>query len=777
MFDTPRRSHHNPPIHIRSPHELRPPPLPRPLTSFIGRDRERHELATLIISGAARLLTLVGPAGVGKTRLAVQLAADLQSEFDAVGFTSLASLTDPSQIVPAAGNALGIGESTIERLDKQLGGVPVLLVLDNLEQIPGAAAVLASLLASCSSLILMATSRTVLHVSGEVVYPVSPFDTSPEPATLLIETPAIQLFAARAHAADPVFTLDELSSEVVARICHRLDGLPLAIELAAGQTRTLSPRAILARLDQRFDVLSHGPQDQPERLQSLERAIRWSYDLLSPTEQRAFRRSSVFSGGFTEEGARHVLLDGKPALAMLSALVDASLLKRTVQSDGESRFSLLETIREFCLLELRASGEELETRQTHAAYYLQLAAHAEPRLIVVGSAEWVRRLGVEYANLRDAVEWSLAAGEPAPVLALAGTLLSMAYARGEPAESLSWLERAIVMAGPTPSPLVCDALFVASALAQVQGEFDRSVELATSSLAMARATGYAFGEGRALLGLGIGSEWAHRLDEAEEHYRAARAIMQTLDSTTRLAHWRVLPVANLADIALIRHNYREAIELGSEAVASWRKAGYLWGIAQALGTVAAARCELGDLAGARRDYRETLDLWINCDDGRGIAGTIAGIAAVAFHSADAAAAATLLGAAWQARTTLGLDYVAHHLYAEQIRAAVLAPATTTAQLAAAEARGRTLSRDEALDATQAVLATEPRSHPQPSLMLSAREREVLNCIRAGMHDREIAEQLSISPRTVQSHVLGIFNKLGARSRAEAVGIATRNDLL
>lgn len=774
MTEAPRISRQILPISLRTAAELRPPPLPRPLTSFIGREQERRELAELIQQDAVQLITLVGPAGVGKTRLALQTASELRSEFAVVGFASLATVVDPGLLVPAAGEALGIREPTVARLGDQLTGAAALLVLDNLEQIPGAAGVLALLLATCASLVVLATSRTVLHVSGERIYPVSPFSTEAgDPSA----SPAVQLFAERARAADPAFALDAASLESVASICLQLDGLPLAIELAAGQTRALTPQAILNRLDHRFDLLTQGPADQPERLRSLERAIRWSYDLLPADQQRAFRRLGVFFGGFSEDAASQIALDGAPALPLLAALIDASLVRRSVLPDGESRYALLESIRAFCLLELQAQGEDEHIRETHARYFLELAARAEPRLIVIGSAEWMRRLAVEHANLRAAVEWSLARNEPEPVLALAGALLSMAFAQGKPAESSAWLERAIALAGENPTALLSDARYAASSLAQVQGDFARSVEQATHGLETARAAHYPFGEGRALLSLGISAEWMRDLDLAEERYHAARDIMRTLDPQTRVSHWRVLPTANLADIALIRRNYRDAVELGTEAVTAWREAGYLWGIAQALGTVAAARCELDDLAGARRDYRETLDNWLACADGRGIAGSIAGIAAIAFHEGDADTAATLLGSARGVRETLGIDYVAHHLYTEHVRAAVLERPGTDSSLLSAESAGRMRSLEEALAAAYAVLDRAPRPGRTSAATLSAREHEVLACIVEGMHDREIADRLCISPRTVQSHVLAILNKLGARSRPEAVAIALRSNLL
>lgn len=758
----------------------RPLPFPRPLTTFIGRDRERAELTALIGDGEIHLVTLVGPGGVGKTRLAVQVANDVWEDFALVGFASLAAVTDAALILQVAGEALGIREPSIERIAEQVAGRSALLVLDNLEQIPGAAAVISRLLSACPSLTVIATSRTVLRVSGERLFSVQPFETPEDnQADQLAALPAIQLFAARARTFDAGFSLDPATVSQVAHICRQVDGLPLAIELAAGQVRVLTLQEILARIGGRLDLLSHGPADQPERLQSLEQALRWSYDLLSPTEQRAIRQLGVFAGGFSEEAVQQVVLDGAPALPLLTTLIDASLVTRSIQPDGESRYALLETVRAFCQLELQTHGEADAARAAHAAYYLRFAAHAEPRLIVIGSAEWVRKLAVEYANLREAVEWALASSRPQPVLALAGTLLSMAYARGEPAESRSWLEDAVTLVGDEPTPLTSDALFTASALAQVQGEFQRSIEHATRSLEHARSAGYPFGEGRALLGLGIGAEWGHDLDLAEEHYRAARAIMQTIDPTTRRAHWLVLPVANLADIALIRGDYRRAIELGSEAVEAWRRDGYLWGTAQALGTVAAARCELRDRDGARRDYREALELWIACADGRGIAGTIAGIAALALHDGNLRGAATLLGAAWSVRDTLGLEFVAHHLYAEQVRAAVFSRSGLESPLAAAEEAGRSYTLEQAIASAQAVLeGSAGRTRPaSSSLALSAREREVLSCVVEGMHDREIASYLSISPRTVQSHVLSILNKLGAHSRAEAVAIALRNGLI
>ena len=511
-------------------------------------------------------------------------------------------------------------------------------------------------------------------------------------------------------------------------------------------------------------------------------AIGWSYDLLTADEQAFFRRLSVLAGGGSLEAVAAITSGageiGRDVLDGVRGLVEQSLLIQTEAPPGEPRYSMLETIREFGLERLAASGEENSTRSAHAAYYLALAEQAEPHLIASGSAAWVERLAIERDNLHTAVAWALRTGNAAAVLRLAGTILSFAYARGEPREGQQWLEAALA-AGSAVSPETrVDALFTASALAQVRGDFTRSTALSEEGLALARAHGYAFGQARALLALGITAEWQGDLDLAAARYEESRSLMESLDDAVRLPHWTLLPVANLADVALLRGDPALAATLAEKAVAGWREAGYLWGIAQALGTAAAAASERGDQVRAARLYDETLTLWLESDDGRGIAGTLAGIAGVANRRGQSERAARLLGAAWGVAESLGVRYLAHHVHAERVLAA------TRSQLDdhlfdTAWTEGQALSIEQAVAEARRLLAA-PTSVSVPdrsSPRLSPRELDVLRLLVAGHHDREIAAALRVSPRTIQTHVASLFAKFGVNSRVEVTAIAVRRGLV
>jgi DNA-binding CsgD family transcriptional regulator/tetratricopeptide (TPR) repeat protein len=528
-------------------------------------------------------------------------------------------------------------------------------------------------------------------------------------------------------------------------------------------------------------------------------AIAWSYDLLTPEEQALFRRLCVFEGGFTLEAAEAICgSEGlgvgswgrgqdalpssqlpAPILDGLAALVEQSLVRAPEGDAEEPRYSLLETIREFGLERLAASGEEEAMRTAHARYYLSLAEQAELRLIVAGSATWIDRLAAELPNLRAAVTWALETSRSEAVLHLAGTLLSMAYARGDPAEGLRWLETALTRRGSASPELQVDALFTASALAQLLGDFVKAAAFNEEGLAIARAYGYRFGEARALIGLGISAEWQHDLDQATALYDAARMVMERSETLGEMEHWRALPLANLGDVALVQGDSTRAVALTEAALSQWRAAGYLWGIAQALGTLAAAACAQGNLVRAARLYEEALTTWLACSDGRGIAGTLAGAASVASAMGQDERAARLLGAAWGLVEAIGVQFLAHHVHAERVLATVRTRLDPPLFGAAWEA-GRALPLDQSIAEARAVLTEVPAGQTarnDVAYHLTPRECDVLRHLVAGHTDREIARLLFIGHRTVQTHVANIFAKLGVNTRTEAATTAVRERLV
>ena len=483
--------------------------LPSPLTPLIGREQDAAEVCALLQRSEVRLVTLRGAGGVGKTRLALQVATDLQGGFvDGVFFIALASLRDPDLVVPTIAHRLGLTETgdwpLLERLYASLGEKHMLLVLDNFEQVATAAPQLSELLVACPRIKLLVTSRAVLHIGEEYEYAVPPLAVPdlqhlpqlPEPEKLL-QSAAVALFLQRARAIKPAFQLTPANAGAIAEICVRLDGLPLAIELAAARINLLSPRALLERLSHRLAVLTSTSQDMPARQQTLRSTLTWSYDLLRTEVQQLFGYLSVFVGGCTLEAVEAVCgtsddpatLSGFSILDGVASLVDTSLLNAAEQEDQEIRFTMLETIREYGWERLISSGEARVIQRAHAAYYLRLAEEAELKLTGPAQRVWLKRLEREHENLRAAMQWWMDQGESEMALRLGGALFRFWWMHGNVREGREWMEKAMMGSEETAALVRAKALGCAGSLATIQGRFGQAKEFLTQSLRLFREQG------------------------------------------------------------------------------------------------------------------------------------------------------------------------------------------------------------------------------------------------------------------------------------------------
>ena len=759
--------------------DIRPGQLPNALTRLVGRDGELAQLLQLLDREDVRLVTLTGPPGIGKTRLGFAAARHwLEITNQRVRFVPLAVITDPELLIPAICRAFAVqtepGVQLIIQLERVLTREPTLILLDNFEQIVSVAPVLVEMLTQAPQLKLLVTSRAGLQVAGEHEWEVPPLELPPlvggGKLAGLAHVPSVELLVERAMAVDRNFALTAANVDAIAAVCVRLEGVPLAIELAAAWLKLFSPGMLLARLQQGLPVLSDDIPIPADHQRTLHDAIAWSEALLTPSERDVFHQLSLFTGGWKLDAVQAICVydETRSIEEIMLSLANKSLITRHTLSGDEGRYRMLAMIRAFAHERLVQSGGEREARVRHAVYYEQVAAEASEYLDEEQQAEWLDRLEHEHGNLREALRWRLDERQRERAMTLAANLENFWILHDHLFEGQRWLEEALEMPGNASPQLDATVRSALGAVLLRKGAYVQARELVQANFEFAEQSGNRELAAKSLHALGIIEAFGGDPEQSELAFQAALELARQIDDQRTIA--RVLN--HLGGMARYRGDDSAAIAIYEESLAIWRRFSVPERIAMVLHNMAPVVARQGDLQRACALFDESLNLSWDLRNVHGIALCLMGIAGIARRSGtQAVLAAQLLGASDALRASIGAQWDPDDR-AEQARSsAVVRSLLDEASFETAIGHGGAISVDDAVSQAKQMLkamavamgSIEPG---RASRLLTKREQEIVQQISLGRTNREIADLLSISDKTVEMHVSHSLSKLGYRSRAQ-----------